>query len=155
MAILPCLTMLALLAQAVESKPVLGKPIKAVHDFVTTTSWKIEPEPGGPPIRGRLTISCYADDRDEFKLELAGLTPRSVHTVWFATSLKETAVRGGVGKPPYQNKSTGGGNLGLQCLVEKCPLSEWKWLEVRLHPDGDPTHMDGSVRVVKVRLLAQ
>lgn len=155
MVLLPCLALLVLTMRAVESAPVLGKPIKPRHDFVTTTTWTVEPESGQPTIRGRVSVACFADDRDEFKIELQGLKPNAVYSVWLSTSLKDTAVRGGIGKAPYTRKSTGGGSMTVECPLEKCPLTEWKWLEVRYHADGDASHVQQSTRVAKVRLLAQ
>lgn len=152
---LACLSLLVFVVRQADSKPILGDPMKPKHNFLNTSTWEVASEPGGRPVRGKLTVTCYADDKDEIKLSMSGLAPNAVHTVWLATSLKETAVRGGVGTAPYQYKSTGGGNLGLVCLLEKCPLTEWKWLEVRMHPDGDPTHIQESVRVARVRLLAE
>lgn len=131
------------------------KEEKVHHDFVNTNAWEIHGDAASSSITGKLVVSCFTDDLDEFKMSLKGLKPNAVYTVWLATSLKETAGRAGVGAPPFKIKTGGGDSVSYQVPLHTCPLTEYRWLEIRYHPDGDPTHLDNSERVVKLRLLAQ
>lgn len=120
------------------------------HNYVNTQQWGVEAVVEG--VTGTVKMVCYTDDKDEFKMELKGLKPKSVYTVWFTTSLKETAMRAGLGEAPHSFKVGGGSEKTYQVPLSVCPLKDYKWLEVRLHPDGDPTNLAGSERVLKVRL---
>lgn len=136
------------------NSPYNKKPEKE-HTFVNTSEWDLESVLEGVDVKARLKLTCYDDDRDELRIDFSGLQPNSVYTVWLVTSMKDTAMRAGLGDAPHSFKTAGGGGKLFQVPMKICPLVEYKWLEVRLHPDGDPTHMDSSVRVAKVRLLAQ
>ncbi|MBM3460666.1 MAG: hypothetical protein FJX76_01035 [Armatimonadetes bacterium] len=140
-------------ADGVEFGPTNKQEKKEHHDFVNSNVWEIVAEPDAPKLKGKLKLSCFSDDKDEFRLELSGLEPGKVYTVWLTSSLKPTAERAGAG-PKHDFKAGGGGGVLFQAPLTTCPLTAFKWVELRVHPDANATRFEDSVRVGKIRLLA-
>lgn len=132
-----------------------AKPPQEHHESIADSVWKLEPPEEGSKARGTVRLECYSDDKDAFRMDVQGLDPKKVYTVWFVSSLKDGADRAGIGKEPFKFKSTGGGKALYQAPLSTCPLISWKWVEIREHPDGDPTHIEQSVRVLKARMQPQ
>lgn len=135
--------------------PVNAKPEKEHHDGITTSVWTLVAEDEADKAKGKARVACYSDDKDSFRLDVTGLRPKSVYTVWFTTSSKAGAERAGVGNEPFSFKTGGGGTVLYQAPLTSCPLARFKWVEIRLHPDGDPKNVDNSIRVLKARMIME
>lgn len=133
-------------------QPYNAKPPQEHHDGITASEWTFQTEGDQGSARGKVRVSCYSDDKDSFRMDLSGMKTRSVYTVWFTTSSRAGAERAGIGNPPFSFKTGGGGNVLYQAPLSSCPLGKYKWVEVRLHPDGDASNVEGSVRVLKARM---
>lgn len=172
--LLACL-LLALMAAFLAFSPVFGqeedeeegpKPFikppanarepKDEHEGITSSVWTFQPEDeSDAKAKGNARVMCYSDDKDLFRLDVSGLKPKSVYTVWFVSSQRKGAERAGVGAAPYSFKTGGGGSKIYQSPLQSCPLVKFKWVEIRIHPDGDPKNVESSVRVLKARMIAE
>lgn len=136
--------------------PANAREPKEHHDVVNTSVWTFQPEDeSDTKLKGTARVTCFSDDKDQFRLDVNGLKPKSVYTVWFVSSLRKGSERAGIGNEPYSFKTGGGGSKIYQAPLTTCPLIKFKWVEIRIHPDGDPKNVESSFRVLKARMIAE
>jgi hypothetical protein len=135
--------------------PYNTRPEVEHHDGITVNVWDLSPPENDSKAHAKVTVHCYSDDKDNFRLDAHDLDPHSVYSVWFTTSLKEGADRAGVGTAPYSFKTGGGGGVLYQTPLKTCPLIKYKWVVILKHPDGDPRHLDNAVRFLEGRMIQE
>jgi hypothetical protein len=129
------------------------KAPKKHHDFVNSETWTLE-DVGDCKADGVVTLTCYSDDKDNVLLKLRHLPKHSVFTAWVASSMKDEAKTAGLGDKPFSFKTGNSDSLEWGRMTEDCPLAGYRWIVIRQHPDGDPTHLDNSVVILKAHMLA-
>lgn len=135
--------------------PYNARPPVEHHDHITVSKFNLVAEKEGAKARGTAQLDCYSDDKDGLRVDIQGLDPHNVYTVWFTSSLKADAERAGIGAEPYTFRPTGRGNVLYQSPLTSCPLGRWRWLEIREHASGNPKDIEHSVRVLKARLISE
>jgi hypothetical protein len=132
-------------------------PKNEPHRFLSTSEWAIQRDnrDDAPQVSGKVSLSCYADDKDDFLLDLDGLKPATRYTVWLVSSLRAGAERAGIGPEPFAATTNDKGHLHLGAPLTKCPLAAYRWIEVREHADGKVTNLDNSVRVARARMIGE
>lgn len=129
----------------------------ARHVSQSYSDWAVQsdlPE-GAPQLKGKVSVSCFADDKDDFTLDIDGLKPKAMYSVWLVTSMRSSADRAGVGPEPFTALADAKGHLHLGAPLKSCPLVRYKWVEVREHADSNPANLDASVRVARVRMIGE
>lgn len=107
--------------------------------------------PDGKGSHGQAVITDKAPDQKEIAIEVNGLTPNSVYTVWLV-NMKPTMDMIGVGVGDYSFKSDDKGNGRYVATVAAEELGKWQALEIAHHPDGDPKNMKTMGIALKAEL---
>ncbi len=107
----------------------------------TSTAGKLtfKPTKENPGASGTATIQEQGD-RAEVRIEVAGLKPHAVYTVWLV-NMKPKMDMAGVGSGDYEFRTDGSGGGKYVGTVSATDLKKWQMLEVAYHPDGDPKNM--------------
>ena len=129
----------------------------ARHVNQSYSDWAVQVErhDGAPQLTGKASVSCFADDKDDFTLDIDGLKPKAMYSVWLVTSMRPSAERAGVGPEPFTTLADAKGHLHVGAPLTSCPLVHYKWVEVREHPDSNPANLEASVRVARVRMIGE
>lgn len=90
---------------------------------------------------GEATIKDVAGGQKEITVEVKGLTPDSVYTLWVVRE-KPKMDMAGVGKGDFSFKSDSEGKARYTATITEEQLREWEKLEVAYHPDGNPRNME-------------
>lgn len=116
--------------------------------FAAEQKITLQPGPDGNGASGDAIIKDKGSDQKEIAVDMKGLKPDSVYTVWFVNE-KPKMDMAGVGKPDYEFKSDGQGAGQYTATVSTAKMEKWQLLEIALHPDGDPKNMDNMKIALK------
>lgn len=82
-------------------------------------------------------------DLDEITVEVSGLMPGSVYTVWLAREDPARLIKGlGVDDHSFTTDSAGSGRFSA--TVYEGELNRWDMIEIAYHPNGDPGDLDNA-----------
>lgn len=95
--------------------------------------------------RGEITISEESREQRRLEVNLTGLEPNAVYTLWF-TGERE-GQRATVGKEStFRSDSTG--KAVFSTVVSENEIEKWDRFEVAYHPDGNPKNLKGSINLL-------
>jgi len=78
--------------------------------------------------------------KDRLKIDVEGLKPDSVYTVWLV-NMKPKKEQAGAGKSPYMLKTDSAGKGSYDSSLSESPVGKWSTIMVVRHPSGDPMDM--------------
>ena len=78
----------------------------------------------------------------EITVEVNGLKPDSVYSVWLAK--EEPSRMQGLGVDDYSFKTDASGNGRFVASLSEGELNDWDMIEVAHHPNGDPRDLDNA-----------
>ncbi len=90
-------------------------------------------------------------DQEHINLQVRGLEPDSVYTVWFA-NMKPKKQETGAGTAPYMFRTDPWGNGSYSSPLKETPFGKWSMIMVVLHPDGNPKNMKNMVGAFKAAI---
>lgn len=96
---------------------------------------KLMPLKASPKASGTIQLS-----KDRLKIDVQGLKPASVYTVWLV-NMKPKKEQAGAGKAPYMFKTDSAGKGSYDSSLSESPFGRWSTIMVVLHPSGDPMDM--------------
>lgn len=91
--------------------------------------------------KGEAIIKDLEYDRKEVTVNVSGLQPNSIYTVWFVTEEPKMDMAG-VGQKDFSFKTDAKGNAKYSATVSESEIQKWEKLEVAFHPDGNPRNME-------------
>jgi hypothetical protein len=147
-------------AQGQAYNPQNGGPPPGSHQHYTTNKWDVVPLDKDSPVKGICILDCYTDELDEVHLELRGVRPNGVYSVWLTRrESPEVIARASVGIA-WEGKAAAdatfvgrpNGTANFHGCLHNCPLGTWKTLEIRYHPDKNGKNVETSVLIVKIPL---
>lgn len=83
-------------------------------------------------------------------VNVSGLQPNSVYSVWYAD---EKGQRSSAGVETNHFSTDAGGKGRFVTSVYEDVLDDWRYLEVMLHPDGNPKNTGGMTPALKGDLV--
>lgn len=96
-------------------------------------------------LKGDITITDEGRDQRRLDLNLSGLQPNSVYTLWFAG--EKEGQRSTVGKEStFRSDATG--KATFSTVVSENDIDRWDKFQVAYHPDGNPKNFKGSVNLL-------
>jgi hypothetical protein len=76
----------------------------------------------------------------KIRIQVAGLRPNGVYTVWFV-NMKPKKQEAGAGAAPYSFRTDRHGKGSYESLLSESPFGKWRTIMVVRHPTGDPAGM--------------
>lgn len=86
--------------------------------------------------------SLFYNEKDVI-VNVWGLQPNAVYTVWFAK--EDRSDFEGIGVRDYSFKTDGSGNGSFLASVPDYQFGRWDYIELAYHPDGNPANLDNAV----------
>ena len=74
-------------------------------------------------------------------IELSGLKPNALYTVWLVNEKPEMSMSG-LGTEDYSFKSDSEGKATYTANVDADELTKWQIIKIAFHPDDNPKNMD-------------
>lgn len=84
-------------------------------------------------------------------MQMRGLKPNSVYTVWFV-NMKPKMNKTGAGTAPYMFRTDKWGDGNYSAPLKEAPFDKWSMVMVVLHPNGNPKDMKNMVGALKAPL---
>ncbi len=100
----------------------------------------LKADKAGKGAKGQAVITDKGSDQKEISINLTGLKPNAVYTVWLV-NMKPKMDMVGVGTGDYSFKSDDKGNAHYTATISTAELEKWQMFEIAYHPDGDPKNM--------------
>jgi hypothetical protein len=94
----------------------------------------------GQGANGDAVITDAKSGQRELTINMTGLKPNSVYTVWLV-NMKPTMDMLGVGTGDYSFKSDSKGTGHYTAMISNAELEKWQMLEIAYHPTGDAKEM--------------
>lgn len=98
--------------------------------------------------KGMVFIEDYKSEQDQVTVEVSGLQPNSVFTVWLAREDPQIRLQG-LGVKDYSFKTDAGGNGRFIATVGEGELQRWDIIEIAHHPNGNPSDLQNSQIALK------
>lgn len=76
-------------------------------------------------------------------IDLFGLQPGSVYSVWFADGRYDDMKAAGVDENHF--KTNGSGNARYVTTTNEYEVDRWRYIRIYYHPDNNPRNMGGAV----------
>lgn len=92
--------------------------------------------------KGDITIREESADQRRLDLNLSGLQPNAVYTLWFAG--EQAGQRSTVGKESTF-RSDAQGNATFSTVVSENEIEKWDKFQVAYHPDGNAKNLKSAV----------
>lgn len=86
---------------------------------------------------GEAVVKDKAPGRKEVTIDMVGLKPGAVYTVWLVNTTPKMDMIG-VGTGDFSVKSDAKGNAHYSATIAEGELNKWEFLEIAWHPSGDP-----------------
>lgn len=86
---------------------------------------------------GEAVVKDKAPGQKEITIDMVGLKPGAVYTVWLVNTTPKMDMIG-VGTGDYSVKSDAKGNAHYSATIAENELKKWELLEIAWHPSGDP-----------------
>ncbi|MBI5492825.1 MAG: hypothetical protein HY893_07835 [Deltaproteobacteria bacterium] len=96
-------------------------------------------------VKGEAIIKDTANVEGDKQLtvNVSGLEPNSVYTVWFGKIDRPTEVKG-AGVRDYSFKTDGAGNGTYVTTLSEYVIQGWDNIQVAFHPDGNPKNLNNA-----------
>lgn len=83
----------------------------------------------------------YQAEQDQVTVEVSGLQPNSIYTVWLAKDDPGRELKG-LGVKDYSFRTDASGSGRFVATVNEGELNNWDVIEVAHHPGGDPKDIE-------------
>lgn len=93
-------------------------------------------------LKGDITITEEGADKRRLDLNLSGLQPNAVYTLWFAG--EKPGQRSAVGRESTF-RSDANGRASFSTVVSENDIEKWDKFQVAYHPDGNAKNLRSAV----------
>jgi hypothetical protein len=94
--------------------------------------------------------SAFIDAR-HVSVQVRGLDPNAVYTLWFVNT-KPKQHETGAGQAPHMFKTYAWGNGNYSSAIREKPFGKWAMMMIVQHPNGDPMDMEQMVGTLKAMI---